>query len=124
MQSRTRSFLHIPVEHQEEPQTHHFWTMAPVRHPSYTGVWLSLLGVTCSLLVPGSWIAECSGSFDNPVGRALHSFVTFVVVVGTSLLFLQFRRIRREDEMLRQTFGEEWEARRVRVPYKLIPGVY
>ena len=48
------------------------------RHPSYTGLTMCVVGVTMSLVVPGSWIMECSGT-----GYALYS----AVIVVSTLLF-------------------------------------
>ncbi|KAF9022791.1 hypothetical protein BDZ89DRAFT_1070393 [Hymenopellis radicata] len=68
---------------------------AYVRHPSYTGAILAALGSVWCALLPGSWL-------------------------GAALI----PRMRKEDNMLREAFSEEWDNWRKRVPYRLIPRVY
>ena len=97
---------------------------AVVRHPSYTGITMCMAGATISLLVPGSWIMECSGALGTNGRGALNLSMTFIGTFWGPIIFLLFKRMGKEDELLRQNFKEQWEAWRVRVPYKLIPGVY
>ncbi|KAF9450393.1 ICMT-domain-containing protein [Macrolepiota fuliginosa MF-IS2] len=90
-----------------------------VRHPSYTGVHLTLIGATCVFLAPGTWTAEYG--IRNPVGMLLS---------GLWLLKCAFAfrgmgiRLRAEDDLLRANFGLEWEEYAKLVPYKFIPWVY
>ncbi|KAF9022792.1 hypothetical protein BDZ89DRAFT_188068 [Hymenopellis radicata] len=90
-----------------------------VRHPSYTGMILTIVGAICSQL-SGSWIAQ-SGLLETCVGKVL---VGYWVLVASAVIVSLMLRIPREDEMLRRTFGVEWDRWSQRVPYCLVPGVY
>ncbi|KAJ8079764.1 hypothetical protein PM082_016586 [Marasmius tenuissimus] len=91
-----------------------------VRHPSYLGLWLILVGLPGYHLSNGSWIVE-SGFLNLQVGKVLvYGWVTIAVAVATLLMM----RARHEDVSLRERFGEEWEAWSGRVRYRVIPGVY
>ena len=86
-----------------------------VRHPSYTGIYLTLLGATISLCAPGTWLSEC--------GR---TGIVLVVLWLIKCVFV-FRgmgcRLRIEDEVLKEAFGESWDEYARRVPYSFVPGV-
>ncbi|KAH6904263.1 Isoprenylcysteine carboxyl methyltransferase family-domain-containing protein [Coprinopsis sp. MPI-PUGE-AT-0042] len=74
-----------------------------VRHPSYMGVYLTLIGATLALGgAPNSWIAS-KGVWTIPGTHA---------------------RLRTEDQVLKEAFGVEWEEYAARVPWKLIPGLF
>ena len=94
---------------------------AIVRHPSYISAVLALDGALLCLTCRGSWIYECvgipAGLFGNPI-----VILSWIVsgVVGTLVLV---SRVAKEDRMLRETFGEEWDEWATRVPYRLIPGL-
>ncbi|PFH51611.1 hypothetical protein AMATHDRAFT_80175 [Amanita thiersii Skay4041] len=90
-----------------------------VRHPSYTGIYLTLFGATAVLCSPGSWLSmggwSTIGAFPLVffwVAKCLYVFR------GTSL------RLKAEDDMLRDTFGATWEEYARKVPYRLIPFVF
>jgi len=92
---------------------------AHVRHPSYTGVYLTLIGSTCVLLAPGTWTAE--HGIHTPVGATLLCLWLLKCAFafrGTAV------RMRAEDKLLHATFKEGWENYAKRVPYKLVPSVY
>lgn len=91
-----------------------------VRHPSYTGMALLATGVILCHFSPGSWFAECVGweSLASKAFTAIWSTYTLAVAV------LLMARVETEDDVLRNEFGEEWEAYARRVPYRLIPYVY
>lgn len=86
------------------------------RHPSYTGGLLTSFGLY-SFCAPGSWWAEC-GLFHKHL--ALSIFVPFTSVIVLGL----FARMKKEDSMLKETFGKQWDEWAARVPYKLCPGIY
>lgn len=92
---------------------------AHVRHPSYTGVYLTLVGSTCVLLAPGTWTAE--QGIHTPIGATLLCLWLLKCAFafrGTAI------RLRAEDKLLHATFKEDWENYAKRVPYKLVPRVY
>ncbi|KAG6873988.1 hypothetical protein C0995_007944 [Termitomyces sp. Mi166 len=75
-----------------------------VRHPSYVGLILTILGYYCNH-ASGSWVSEC-GVLETILGKlALCVWSIIAISVIASLLL----RIDSEDEMLRMKFGAEWE---------------
>ncbi|KIY45177.1 hypothetical protein FISHEDRAFT_76851 [Fistulina hepatica ATCC 64428] len=92
---------------------------AVVRHPSYTALIVTIIGHFCSI-ASGSWVAE-SGVMRTAIGRALAMF--WSGTLGGVILSL-ILRIPREDNMLQEHFGNEWDTWATMVPYRLIPGVY
>lgn len=89
-----------------------------VRHPSYTGVYLTLGGATLVLSSPGTWTAD--HGVWTPLG-----FV--VMCLWLSKCLYAFRgmciRLRAEDRVLKDAFGAEWDQYAMRVPFNFIPGV-
>jgi protein-S-isoprenylcysteine O-methyltransferase Ste14 len=91
-----------------------------VRHPSYSGV---LLGVVGTLLVhfgPGSWW-ERAGWLGTLGGRmyalcwcAMETYVLLSIILRTPT----------EDALLGKQFGAEWDEWAARVQYRIIPGVF
>lgn len=136
--------------------THTLVTSGPyafVRHPSYTGVWLTLVGSTLVALAPGSWIPECwlSPSYQlfsisippHWLGRPetseaiklsfwgfsimqilIFSLIAFWLVKITYALRSTHKRLHIEDVELHKVFGETWEAYARRVRWKLVPGIF
>ena len=91
-----------------------------VRHPSYSGV---VLGVVGTLLVHfglGSWWAQV-GWFNTLWGRAC---ALGWCVMETYVLWSVMCRAPMEDALLRKEFGAEWDAWAARVPYRVIPGIF
>ncbi|KAF8635691.1 hypothetical protein AX15_000316 [Amanita polypyramis BW_CC] len=88
-----------------------------VRHPSYTGAIAVMSGSLLWYLTPGSFTYEST---------ALARKIFVIAVAGVLIVAASFipRRIGKEDEMLRERFGAEWDDWTQRVRYKLIPGVY
>ncbi|KAL0071226.1 hypothetical protein AAF712_001792 [Marasmius tenuissimus] len=116
---------------------------AYVRHPSYTGAILSGVGASALFLASrGSWMVECSGLFSESakrwIGPSLGDtgsnlsisnghfpfFMTLCFVIGGLGLVVLVPRTKKEDEMMKQAFGKEWEEWRTRVRWRLVPGVY
>ncbi|KAF5377854.1 hypothetical protein D9615_006827 [Tricholomella constricta] len=96
---------------------------AYVRHPSYTGALIAGAGTLMCLLAPGSWLRECSGLWRWDASGT--SVVLGVFVAGAAVARRALAgRMRREDEMLRARFGEEWERWAMKVPWRLVPGLY
>lgn len=103
-------------------ENHELITTGPyaiIRHPSYAGMILTIVGAFLSHS-KGSWVAEC-GLLDSPVGRGLAAYWVLVAAAVMSSLLL---RIPREDQLLMKQFGDEWREWAQRVPYSLVPGVY
>ena len=91
-----------------------------VRHPSYAGVCLLLVGSFLWQLSKGSWIME-SGLWDTMLGRLL------VVIYSSAIIFFVFSglaRMPKEDIALRNQFGKKWDDWAKRVPYSIFPGIY
>ncbi|KJA22513.1 hypothetical protein HYPSUDRAFT_202089 [Hypholoma sublateritium FD-334 SS-4] len=89
-----------------------------VRHPSYTGVYLTLAGATLVLAAPGSWTAACA---VRTIPGALA--VLFWAAKCTFAFRGMVVRLRAEDAVLRDTFGAQWEDYAARVPNKFVPGL-
>ncbi|KAF9485674.1 hypothetical protein BDN70DRAFT_537432 [Pholiota conissans] len=94
---------------------------AIVRHPSYTGFLISHPGWFLWQLSPGSWVRE-SGLWGNWLGKVL--VLTYAHVVIASTVYTVLRRMKAEDEALRDAFGEKWVGWAKEVPYCVVPGVY
>ncbi|KAJ7595348.1 hypothetical protein C8J56DRAFT_1115165 [Mycena floridula] len=90
-----------------------------LRHPSYTGLILTILGSICSNS-RGSWIAEC-GFFETWLGKSL---VLYWLTVALAVILSLFLRLENEESLLRKQFGAQWEEWAAVVRYKLIPGVF
>ncbi|GLB45251.1 putative ergosterol biosynthesis ERG4/ERG24 family protein [Lyophyllum shimeji] len=98
---------------------------AHVRHPSYTGALLCLVGGLLCLLAPGAWTRECSGLWNGSRGRVSAGVLWGVLVLGAVVVARAVTgRMEREDAMLRERFGKEWERWAREVPWKLVPGIY
>ncbi|KZT06649.1 uncharacterized protein LAESUDRAFT_603190, partial [Laetiporus sulphureus 93-53] len=110
-----------------------------VRHPSYTGVYFTLLGSSVVALAPGSWLRECwlqlgscstqLNSFGLGRSSGVGTFVAwfalgFWVVKVAYALRSTNHRLATEDSELRRAFGPVWEAYAEKVRYRLVPGVY
>nr|VWO96790.1 C-24(28) sterol reductase [Ganoderma boninense] len=90
-----------------------------VRHPSYTGAALVLVGSHLIHFGPAGFVTQCRVE-NTP-------FVVLVWMwrVGTIFSVLSLgRRCSVEDNQLRKRFGQVWEEYRVDVPYRLLPYVY
>ncbi|KAI0071611.1 hypothetical protein K474DRAFT_587040 [Panus rudis PR-1116 ss-1] len=93
---------------------------AYVRHPSYTGAFACIIGYVVWLLSSGSWFAEC-GMWQTTGGRA-YALTSIVVVVF--FLTTVLKRIEKEDRVLRDTYGAQWDAWAKKTPYRVLPGIY
>ncbi|EIM85232.1 uncharacterized protein STEHIDRAFT_60091, partial [Stereum hirsutum FP-91666 SS1] len=87
---------------------------AYARHPSYTAVGMSILGVLMLHFSEGGWNRTC-GMKEVPAAL----YVVLGVFMGVSLK----NRAGVEDEMLRGEFGERWEEWRRVVRWKFVPWV-
>ncbi|KAF9458768.1 hypothetical protein BDZ94DRAFT_66993 [Collybia nuda] len=103
-------------------KNHHLVTTGPysvVRHPSYTGAILSGVGVALCHLSRGSWLLECSGILPDSwlIFWSILGFGAFVVTMALG------SRMKKEDTILKERFGNQWVQWATRVRYKLFPGV-
>ena len=107
----------VTIRPQHELITH--GPYAIVRHPSYIGIYLTLLGASAVLCAPGTWLA--SGGWMTGGGFlmvSVWSVKCLFVFRGTCL------RLKAEDDILRATFGAKWEEYARKVPYRMIPFVF
>lgn len=92
-----------------------------VRHPSYTGGVLTLIGTALSILWPwGSVYAEL-GLWKNMAGCAMGLCLSSMVVFG---LVVAVFRSREEDLALKTELKEEWDAWAKRTPWRVFPGIF
>lgn len=92
---------------------------ACVRHPSYTGIALLLLGVQLVQFGDGGYMSTCHAGAGDPwmlVARSWQAASVFTVV---SL----FRRCAVEDGELWKRFGDAWTAYARTVAWRLVPYV-
>ncbi|KAI0652380.1 hypothetical protein C8Q79DRAFT_95693 [Trametes meyenii] len=93
-----------------------------VRHPSYMSAAFLIYGNLAGVLWgPGTYFTE-AGLGRTAGGRVVAG------AIAAYLMFLHAQlivgRVDKEDEVLRERFGEEWERWARKTPYKLIPYVY
>ncbi|EPS94116.1 hypothetical protein FOMPIDRAFT_1033484 [Fomitopsis schrenkii] len=93
---------------------------AVVRHPSYSGLILTIAAFALWTAGPGSWLRE-SGWLATPIGRAWFWAQNGVNLYAVGSLLL---RTRVEDEALRDEFVQEWEHWASEVPYKILPWIF
>ena len=104
-------------------EDHRLVTSGPyafVRHPSYSGVVLGVVGTLLVHFGPASWWAR-AGWLGTLGGQAYAlAWCSMEAYVLCSILC----RTPTEDALLRKHFGAEWDAWAERVPYRVIPGVF
>ena len=91
-----------------------------VRHPSYSGVVLGVLGTLLVHFGPGSWWAE-AGWLGTLAGRV---YAICWCAMEAYVLSSIMARAPTEDALLKKQFGAEWDEWAARVPYRVIPGVF
>ncbi|KAH9851812.1 hypothetical protein C2E23DRAFT_224999 [Lenzites betulinus] len=105
-------------------EDHHLVTSGPysiVRHPSYTGMVMVVLGTIVSCFSRGSLFRE-SGILGTPWGKLFAAaWVADMLYVPVVMVFL---RVKAEDGILRKQFGREWDKWAKTTPYALFPGIY
>ncbi|KAK7462936.1 hypothetical protein VKT23_007517 [Stygiomarasmius scandens] len=102
---------------------HHLVTSGPysiVRHPSYTGFCLGLVGLYAVVFGEGSYV-RAGDILQTYLGTVVFCIMTFIWV---NLSYYFIKRTEAEDEFLKDRFGKEWEEWEKRVKWKLIPGLY
>ncbi|EJF63662.1 hypothetical protein DICSQDRAFT_55136, partial [Dichomitus squalens LYAD-421 SS1] len=93
---------------------------AYVRHPSYKGWGMLMLGHSVALTTPRSFLAAID-VWSSTLGTIVALMLVRLWMMFIPLLCV---RTKREDEMLRQAFGTEWEEWAKRTPYGLVPYVW
>ncbi|KAG1747634.1 hypothetical protein EDB19DRAFT_1630819 [Suillus lakei] len=102
---------------------HHIVTTGPyaiIRHPSYTAGMMQVIGMVVLHGSPTSWLRH-SGIL-GVIG--LKMAVVAWLGMATLLIISCVYRVSQEDEVLKSTFGDEWERWAKAVRYRLIPGLY
>jgi len=91
-----------------------------VRHPSYSGVVLGVMGTLLVHFGPGSWWARAG--LQNTLAGQVYAmcWCAMEAYVLSSIM----ARAPAEDALLKKQFGAEWDAWATRVPYRVIPGVF
>lgn len=97
-----------------------------IRHPTYTGALLIIIGESFFILfADGTYLRACLDA-DEKGWKALFVGCTQAgmgLVLGWWMKNVPGRCIR-EDALLREAFGEEWDKWAVRTKWKLNPGLY
>jgi len=105
----------IRKEHKLVTQGPYAW----VRHPGYTGVLSTFIGLGIWHASKGSYARECGLLNSYAVRGAVLVHTALVASIISGLLL----RMPKEDDTLKETFGAQWDEWARRVPYKLIPGI-
>lgn len=109
------------------------------RHPSYSGALAIAAGLFIWQSSPGSWIRE-SGLLMSWEGRFFVGICAIWIISMSEFWFSVgdfnhgpwtletglgvFLRVRTEDVILREEFGDQWRSWAEKVPYVLVPFVY
>ncbi len=102
---------------------HELYTQGPyslVRHPAYTGAYLWIIGLQFSQFGKGSWWWECK-VWMTGFGLCFGLFFVILCLLVSGTLWT---RIKKEDEVLRNVFKDQWVAWSLRTPYVILPYVY
>ena len=104
-------------------KNHELYTDGPysiVRHPAYTGAYLWVLGLQFAQFGQGSWWRECR-IWKTGLGLG---FGVFFVILCLLVAGTLWTRIKKEDEVLRKVFKDQWISWSHRTPYVILPYVY
>jgi protein-S-isoprenylcysteine O-methyltransferase Ste14 len=96
---------------------------ALVRHPGYTGSFANSYGTLICMLTNGSWVRQCS-SDDSYVTTFMRVAIGAYICYWVWVLPMFMRRAVREDEIMKENFGKEWDEWRSNVHYRIIPGLF
>jgi protein-S-isoprenylcysteine O-methyltransferase Ste14 len=104
------------------------WPYSVVRHPSYTGSYIVVLGYALTMAAPDSWLRTIAlpQLFRHGGVASVLMAVVFIRAAVHYVLVTKmiFDRTRSEDALLQKRFGQQWDSWASDVPYRLIPGVY
>ena len=87
-----------------------------VRHPSYTGSILIVIGLSLSQMTAGSVLVDCSFIGTLGIRFLWVAWWTWTLSVGIS-------RVLAEDKELQKLFGSEWDAYAAATKYWFFPGL-
>jgi protein-S-isoprenylcysteine O-methyltransferase Ste14 len=91
-----------------------------VRHPSYTGSILFLIGEVIFATSHGTLLSECVGYYPR-----VAFYGGLFCLLGMSMgAVTMINRTVSEDQVLRKEFGKEWDEWSTKVKYRLVPGVF
>ncbi|KZP18548.1 hypothetical protein FIBSPDRAFT_863571 [Athelia psychrophila] len=93
---------------------------AYVRHPSYTGLLLLVVGCYACQLCPGALVGEWIRGMQPATKKVLGALWAVMWVLEIAVLV---GRAKKEDAMLKEQFGKEWDRWASRVPARLLPFV-
>jgi len=110
-------------------KSHRLVTSGPyawVRHPGYTGLSLASAGYVGFMFSPGTVGRECLFGFGR--GLDIRSILgtlypIWMIIFSLDTCIFLVRRSYTEDELMKKNFGKEWEEWRVRVRWRVFPGV-
>ncbi|KZV77163.1 ICMT-domain-containing protein [Peniophora sp. CONT] len=90
-----------------------------VRHPSYAGVLLGVVGTLLLHFGPETWYAAVvlptvAGKMYAAMWCGIETFVLWSILARAPL----------EDRLLRSQFGEKWEEYAARVRWRVVPGIF
>ncbi|KAG6331080.1 hypothetical protein ID866_8010 [Astraeus odoratus] len=91
-----------------------------VRHPSYSALICSIMGIVIMQASNTSWMRE-SGTFRSVLVELLVPIWIFSMTIVTLCVCV---RMKEEDRMMEVMFKDEWMSWAGRVRYRLIPWVY
>lgn len=92
-----------------------------VRHPAYTGSVMALSGIALIQLAPGSFWAEGLQLWSTLGGMAVaFAWLAILLIMPLGII----ARTSAEDDVLRDTFQEQWAEWARKTPYKLVPGLF
>jgi len=94
---------------------------AIVRHPSYTGGFVQLIGVPILHGSRTSWL-RASGILETIPGLKMFVLVWLMEDIIIALVLLL--RTSHEEEIVKSHFGDEWKRWAKVVRYRLIPYIY
>lgn len=102
---------------------HELYTKGPyslVRHPAYTGAYLWIIGLQLTQFGKGSWWWECR-VWMTGFGSGFGGFFVILCLLVAGTLWA---RIKKEDEVLRNVFKDQWITWSHSTPYVILPYVY
>jgi protein-S-isoprenylcysteine O-methyltransferase Ste14 len=104
------------------------WPYSVVRHPSYTGFYILVLGYAFVVADQTGWVRAVAWPQMMSQGTVMGVLIALAVVRATTHCILAAKmvwdRTASEDVILRKRFGREWDLWAEGVPSRLIPGVY